>query len=79
MPADMPALLISGTADPVGSMGRAAPKVADLMRACGARDVEVTMYPDARHELLNETNRTQVMADITSWLAQKGIHKGGSR
>ena len=73
MPADLPVLLISGTADPVGSMGRAAPKVARLMRSCGARDVEVNMYPDARHELLNETNRSQVMGDIASWLARKGF------
>ncbi len=79
MPANMPVLLISGTADPVGSMGRATPKVADLMRACGVRDVEVTMYPGARHELLNETNRIQVMADITSWLAQKSISQANTK
>lgn len=73
MPADLPILLISGTADPVGSMGRAAPKVAAFMRACGARDVETRLYPDARHELLNEVNRAQVEDDVVGWLTRKGI------
>lgn len=77
MPPDLPVLLISGTADPVGSMGRAAPKVAALMRSCGARDVELKMYPGARHELLNETNRQQVMDDVANWLARKAIPAGG--
>ena len=73
MPADLPVLLISGTADPVGSMGRAAPKVASFMRACGVRDVETKLYPDARHELLNEVNRIQVEDDVVGWLVRKGI------
>ncbi|HAM21203.1 MAG TPA: alpha/beta hydrolase, partial [Actinobacteria bacterium] len=33
-------------------------------------DVTVTIYPDARHELLNETNRDEVTADILGFLAR---------
>jgi alpha-beta hydrolase superfamily lysophospholipase len=32
------------------------------------RDVEVQLYPEARHELLNETNRDEVTARILAFL-----------
>ena len=73
MPHDLPVLLISGADDPVGNMGRGAPKVAELLRSCGVADVELRLYQGARHELLNETNRDEVFADIVSWLSQKGV------
>ena len=73
MPASLPVFLISGTADPVGRMGKAVPKVAALMRSCGVQDVEEKLYPGARHELLNETNRLEVVTDVTDWLERKGI------
>ncbi|BAN00751.1 hypothetical protein YM304_04370 [Ilumatobacter coccineus YM16-304] len=28
----------------------------------------MTVYPDARHEILNETNRDEVTADLVAWL-----------
>jgi alpha-beta hydrolase superfamily lysophospholipase len=34
------------------------------------QDVTVTIYPDARHELLNETNRDDVTADILAFLSR---------
>ena len=73
MPHDLPVLLASGTDDPVGGRGRAVPRVASLLADCGVTDVEQRLYPGARHELLNETNRTEVVADVTSWLERKGI------
>ena len=30
--------------------------------------VDRTLYPGARHELLNETNRDEVTADIAAWI-----------
>lgn len=73
MPADLPVLLISGSDDPVGGMGKAVPRVAALMRSCGVRDVEEKLYPGARHELVNETNRAEVIADIVAWYRRKGV------
>jgi alpha-beta hydrolase superfamily lysophospholipase len=32
--------------------------------------VTYTPYPDARHELINETNREDVTADLIRWLGQ---------
>ena len=65
---EVPVLLIAGSQDPVGNNGEAIPKVARLMRACGVRDVQEKIYPDARHELLNETNRDEVFSDVLCWL-----------
>ena len=34
----------------------------------GVHDVTLTLYPGARHEILHETNRDEVVADILAWL-----------
>jgi alpha-beta hydrolase superfamily lysophospholipase len=31
-------------------------------------DVTVQLYPAARHEILNETNRDEVTGDVVEWL-----------
>jgi alpha-beta hydrolase superfamily lysophospholipase len=38
-------------------------------RAAGL-NVESKFYPEARHELLNETNREEVTRDLTRWINQ---------
>lgn len=73
MPSALPVFLIAGSDDPVGGMGAAIPKVASLMAGCGVRDVEQKPYPGARHEILNETNRSEVLQDIVDWLRRKGL------
>ena len=37
-------------------------------RDAGLVDVTVTLYDGARHEILNETNRDEVTADVIAWL-----------
>ncbi|NQD74253.1 prolyl oligopeptidase family serine peptidase, partial [Pseudomonas sp. CM27] len=44
--------------------------LADALRATGNRHVQLRVYPEARHEVLNETNRDEVTADILGWLEQ---------
>ncbi len=34
----------------------------------GVRDVTLKVYPGARHEVFNETNRDEVEADLLAWL-----------
>lgn len=64
----LPILLISGDADPLAAGGPAIELVAQRYRDAGVVDVEVILYPGARHELLNETNRDEVTADILAFL-----------
>ena len=67
-PSDLPVLIISGEADPAGDNGKGVRPVADLLRGVGVHDVTLTLYPGARHEILHETNRDEVVADILAWL-----------
>jgi alpha-beta hydrolase superfamily lysophospholipase len=65
---DLPVCLVSGDADPLAGGGALIELVADRYRSAGLADVEVHLYPGARHELLNETNRDEVTADLLAWL-----------
>jgi len=62
-----PVLLIAGDRDPAAAMGD---NVRELETALHGVDVGVTsrLYAEARHELLNETNRDEVTADVITWL-----------
>lgn len=68
LPKALPVLLISGDHDPVGQMGRGVQTVAAQYRAAGLASVAVILYPQARHELFHEINRSQVFADLAAWL-----------
>lgn len=66
---DLPILVMSGDQDPVAGPEAAGTRaVADRYRAVGVRDVTLVLYPGARHEVLNETNREEVTADILAFL-----------
>ncbi len=65
---DLPILLVAGEADPVGAGGTGVRAVADQYTSVGVADVTCTLYPGARHEIFNETNRDEVTADVIAWL-----------
>jgi alpha-beta hydrolase superfamily lysophospholipase len=65
---DLPVLLIGGDKDPVGRSGKGVREVAEQYRSVGVTDVTCTLYPGARHEIFNETNRDEVTADLIRWL-----------
>jgi alpha-beta hydrolase superfamily lysophospholipase len=65
---DLPVYLFSGSADPVGGMGDSFAALAVAYRHLGIKDLETVLYPDARHETLNETNREEVTESLASWL-----------
>lgn len=64
---DLPIYLISGSVDPVGGE-KGVTAVRDQLQRVGLTDVTMHVYPDARHELFNETNRDEVVADLLAWL-----------
>ncbi|PWJ27091.1 alpha-beta hydrolase superfamily lysophospholipase [Branchiibius hedensis] len=67
---DLPILLIAGDKDPVGDNGKGVEAVGAQYEKLGVTDVTVILYPGARHELLNETNRDEVTEGVLSWLEQ---------
>jgi alpha-beta hydrolase superfamily lysophospholipase len=66
--ANLPMLIIGGDQDPVGLMGKGLPKLAKRYQANGQQGITLKLYSGARHELLNESNRTEVIMDILTWL-----------
>jgi alpha-beta hydrolase superfamily lysophospholipase len=71
LPDDVPVLLLSGHLDPVGGAEAAqVTALAELLRARGL-PVEQHVYPDARHEVFNETNRDEVTGDLLAWLDRR--------
>ena len=63
-----PILLVSGTEDPVGDYGAGVKKVYNLLRAAGA-NVQIKLYEDCRHEILNDSCREQVIGDILNFIS----------
>ena len=64
----IPILLISGDKDPVGAMGRGVIRVMHMLEKAGLEQVDIRLFKDARHELLNEINRDEVYYVIFNWL-----------
>ena len=71
VPADLPLLYVAGDGDPVGSMGEGVRQAVALAQEAGSVDVTCTIYENMRHEILNEDDRGQVMADILGWLEER--------
>jgi alpha-beta hydrolase superfamily lysophospholipase len=71
IPQALPIFLVAGSADPVGAASGAVDRLAGMYRDLGIKDVEEKLYKDARHEILNELNRDEVMADILAWLEKR--------
>ncbi len=60
----MPVLFLHGTGDPFVPYERSLAAV----RQMPTEDLTVHVYDDARHEVLNETNRDEVIGDLSDWL-----------
>lgn len=67
---DLPIYVFSGDADPLAGGGALIEMVAERYRSAGVEDVTMRLYPGARHETLNETNRDEVTADLIAWLGR---------
>ena len=65
----LPILVIGGECDPV-SEGKRLKSLAHALREAGCQNLQLNIYPQARHELFNETNRDEVTADVLTWLDQ---------
>ncbi|MCP3921460.1 MAG: alpha/beta hydrolase [Desulfobacterales bacterium] len=65
---DLPLFMISGENDPVGDFTKGVKNVFDLFKNQGINRVDLKFYSGARHEILNEINKTEVYEDIFNWL-----------
>jgi len=68
---DLPLLIQVGSDDPFGGSVSAKLLADSYLKRGGLSDVELIVYTDARHEIFNETNKTEVVADTMAWLADR--------
>jgi len=65
---DLPFYIFAGDKDPINAdLSRLWPLV-ERYQAAGITDIETDFYSGGRHEMLNETNRNEVVANLRSWI-----------
>lgn len=68
IPKHLPIYIFSGAVDPTGRASAGPKALARAYRRAGLEQVTLRLYPEGRHELINETNRDEVTADLIAWL-----------
>ena len=65
---DIPLLICIGSEDPLGGEKSVRTLAEKYISRSKLTDVEVVIYQGARHEIFNETNKEEVIADLVAWL-----------
>lgn len=68
---ELPIFIISGEKDPVGGYGRDIKKLVQIYKKLGFTNVSYKLYPECRHELINELNNEEIYADIHLWISRR--------
>ena len=68
IPKDMAIYIFAGSDDPVGNYGKGIVNLRGIYKKLGIEDLEYKLYQAGRHEMLNETNKLEVMIDCLNWL-----------
>lgn len=65
---DLPILVQVGEADPIGGEYSNKALVDSYRKNSGTQDIELFVYHDARHEIYNELNKDEIVADLITWI-----------
>ncbi|MEO6942036.1 MAG: alpha/beta hydrolase [Terrimesophilobacter sp.] len=68
---DLPVLIQVGSNDVVGGVKSNELLAQAYLERSGLSDVELIVYTGAQHEIFNETNRDDVVADTLAWIADR--------
>ncbi|WP_375484747.1 alpha/beta fold hydrolase [uncultured Jatrophihabitans sp.] len=71
MRSDLPVYIAVGELDPVNAGLALVEELVSRYDRAGLSDVTLRVWPGARHEVLNETNRNEVVAEIIGWLRER--------
>ena len=61
---DIPIYILSGDKDPVGKNGIKVKQLFKMYKKLNVKNISMKLYPDGRHEMLNEINNKEVYGDI---------------
>lgn len=65
---NLPIYIMSGSKDPVGSFGKGVINLYNMYVKNDMTNVNIKLYENGRHEMLNEVNQMEVYMDIMSWI-----------
>ena len=68
---ELPIYLFSGDKDPVGKQGKGVITLQKALQRAGSKQVECCLFPNGRHEMINEPNKQQVISDLLDWLSKR--------
>ena len=71
MDKNTPAFFIAGALDPVGEQGKGVERAYRSFLEVGCTDVQCKLYPNGRHEVLNEVFKEQVWQDVLDWMERR--------
>ena len=67
---DLPIFLVAGAEDPVGDFGKGVRKTYEFLQRVGYSKLDMKLYPQDRHEILNETDKETIYIDLENWIMQ---------
>jgi alpha-beta hydrolase superfamily lysophospholipase len=67
---DLPVLLVAGDSDPINERLAGLDRLERRWKDAGVKHIDRQVYGGGRHEMLNETNRDEVTANIIAWLGE---------
>lgn len=70
---EIPYLLFAGDMDPVADYGKGPVEVSNKMKKAGVKNVTVKIFPEGRHEMLNEINKQEVYQLVFDWLNKETV------
>ncbi len=71
MPKDLPVFFIAGDKDPVGNYGEGVKQAYESFEKAGMKRLALKLYPEDRHEILNELDKYQVYDDLYPWIVER--------
>ena len=71
MPKQLPVFFIAGEKDPVGDYGEGVKKAYNDFEKAGMEKLAMKLYPEDRHEILNEPDKEKVYEDIYPWIVER--------
>ncbi len=69
IPKNLPICLLSGDKDPVGEFGEGVKRLYEIYKSTGLK-VGMKLYKDARHKILSELNRDEVINDMLGFISR---------
>ncbi|PKF74817.1 alpha/beta fold hydrolase [Chryseobacterium sp. PMSZPI] len=71
IPKSFPFLFVSGENDPIGDFGKGVMQTVNNLKSDGFQNTNYNLYPEMRHEILNEEIREEVLNTIYEWISKQ--------